>query len=341
MPNENHYETLGVPETASTDEIKKAYRKLSLRYHPDKNRGSTDAVAEFHKVSGAFEILGDIEHKKQYDMSRKNPFFKMGGAGGGGGMDENMRNGIDELFSNLFFGGQGTPSGMSGMPGMPGMPGDNQDGMEEDIPAMFANMFNPGANVHLFRNGMPVKLTAGLSKPTPIIKTIEITMQDVLNGSKIPIQIERWLIENGNKVFENQTIYVDVPKGVDSNEIIVLRGEGNCSANNINGDVKLFIKVINDTAFERQGLNLLFTKSISLVDALCGFAFEMKYINGKTYTINNQSGSVIKPNYRKIISNMGLERDDHHGNLIIEFKVDFPEKLTSEQVVHIRTVLCK
>jgi DnaJ family protein A protein 2 len=80
-------------------------------------------------------------------------------------------------------------------------------------------------------------------------------------------------------------------------------------------------------------------KSISLKDALCGFSFDIKYINGKSYTINNSSGNIIPANYHKMIPNMGLERNNHKGNLIIIFNVEFPEKLTPEQIVGLTQLL--
>jgi DnaJ-class molecular chaperone len=101
MSEENHYKTLDVPETASVDEIKKAYRKLSLKYHPDKNPGKPEMVDMFRKVSEAYNVLGDTQKKAEYDAMQNNPFFKMAGQGGGPNMAafDNM----EDLFSSLFF----------------------------------------------------------------------------------------------------------------------------------------------------------------------------------------------------------------------------------------------
>lgn len=316
---ENFYDLLGIPETANAEEIKKAYRKLSLKYHPDKNNGDPECVSKFQKISEAYETLGNAEKKSQYDMMQKNPFARMSSMNGMPGMPfEHM----DDLFTNIFFGGGG-PFGMHGMPGMPGMPG----------------MFPGGPNIKIFRNGVPVNFGGGLEKPTPIIKTIVINMDTVLNGGKIPLDIERWILENGNKVFENQTIYVDVMKGVDNNEIIILRDQGNVINESCKGDVKIFIKIENDTLFQRKGLDLYMDKKISLKEALCGFSFDLKYINGKVYTINNQAGNVIPAEYQKVIPNMGLTRDSHTGNLIIIFHVEFPEKIPIEKIELLKTIL--
>jgi DnaJ family protein A protein 2 len=132
---------------------------------------------------------------------------------------------------------------------------------------------------------------------------------------------------------------VTIAKGVDDNELIVLRDKGNVINENCKGDIKLFVKVENNTPFIRSGMDLILDKEITLKDALCGFSFEIKYINGKSYTLHNNSGNIISPGFKKIIPNLGLERDDHKGNMIIIFNVKFPEKLTEEQMCKLREVL--
>uniref|UniRef100_A0A6C0HCR1 J domain-containing protein n=1 Tax=viral metagenome TaxID=1070528 RepID=A0A6C0HCR1_9ZZZZ len=321
MSEENHYKTLEVPENASPEEIKKAYRRLSLKYHPDKNPGKPEVIETFQKISSAFEVLGDPQKKAEYDGMKNNPFLRMNSMGGNGDMPpfQNM----DDLFANLFF---------AGMPGM--MPMGGMQGMPGGFP------FAGGPNIQVFRNGVPINVHQGLQKPTPIIHTICINMEQVLNGASVPLEIERWIIENGNKVFEKQTIYVNIPKGSDDNEIIMLRDIGNFVNEQCKGDVKIFIKVENDSGFRRHGLDLVLEKTISLKEALCGFTFDMKYINGKNYSINNQAGNIIVPEYQKVISGMGLAREGHkNGNLIIHFKVQFPEKLNEEQIAKLREAL--
>jgi DnaJ-class molecular chaperone len=326
MKSEDYYNILGVPESSSIDEIKKAYRKLSLTYHPDRTQGDVEKAKIFQKVSEAYEILGDADKRREYDMSRKNPFMRMNGFG------ENVHHGevnINDLFENLFFGGMppgmmhGMPSGMHGMPGMPGI---------------FAGGFPPGANIRIFRNGVPVDINQ-IEKPATIVKTIQITMETVLNGGKIPIEIERWIVENGNKVFETTIIYVDIFKGIDHNEIILLKDQGNIMNEMCKGDVKIFVNINNDTCFNRRGLDLIMEKEISLKESLCGFSFDIKYLNGKTYTINNLTGNIIPPEYQKIIPNMGLTREGHTGNLIIHFHTKFPETLSKEQIDTLNKIL--
>jgi len=332
-----YYDTLEVSDNVDSSEIKKAYRRLSLKYHPDKNKNNPESVTFFHKITEAFEVLGDDDKRREYDMKLKNPFFGMGGFGGGGmssypqhSPDILFQN-IDEMFLKLFFGNGG---GMGGG----GMGGRGMGDMGVDM--------MPG--IRIFRTktggggGGNMGYSPQLQKPTPIVKNVKITMAHVLTGASIPVEIERWIIENGNKIFETQTIYVPIAKGIDDNEIIVLSGEGNANGEYCKGDIKLFVKIDNSANpdFTRVGLDLIYCRTISLKDALCGFSFELKYVNGKTYTINNtQNCSIIPPDYVKTIPNMGLSRDGHTGNLIIRFTVVFPTTLTREQIQKLGEIL--
>ena len=153
-------------------------------------------------------------------------------------------------------------SGMGGMGGMGGMQGF------------------PGGNVHIF-HGTPLGFQQALQKPTPIVKHLDINMEQVLNGANIPLEIERWILENGVKVFEKETFYVAIPQGIDEGELLIIRDKGNIINDNVKGDIKIFIKIINDTIFKRSGLDLILEKNITLKESLCGFSFEIKYINAK------------------------------------------------------------
>ena len=315
----SYYKLLEIPETSDVDIIKKAYRRLSMIYHPDKNGNSQESTEKFQKISEAYEVLGDPEKKREYDMMQNNPFFKMMNPGSmnHGSMNHGSMNPVDEILSNIF--------------GLPFM-GMNM-GQGPDI------QFSP--NIRVFQNGRPMTHNINnpftnpnpftfAQKPPPIIINIIVSIDKILTGTTIPVEIERWLIENGIKMVEHETLYIDVPKGVDEGEIIIIKDKGNSAGENNKGDIKIFVKIENTTEFKRNGLDLILEKTITLKEALCGFSFELKYISGKVYTITNNSGNIISHGYRKIIPNMGLTRDEHIGNLVIYFNVKFPENLTEE-----------
>jgi len=196
----------------------------------------------------------------------------------------------------------------------------------------------PGTKIHFF-NGAPMGFQQAISKPAPIMKTIGINMEQVLSGTTVPLEIERWIIENGIKVHEKETIYVTIPQGIDDNEMIILRDKGNVINENVKGDVKIFVKITNDTEFKRAGLDLVLEKNITLKDALCGFTFDIKYLNGKSYTLNNNKGNIIPPEYRKLYPGMGLVRGEHKGNMIIHFHIEFPTNLTEDQITKLEGIL--
>lgn len=319
--SDNFYNVLELPETAAIDEIKKSYRRLSLLHHPDKNNNSQESVARFQKINEAYDTLGDSEKKQEYDRSRNNPFMNMMGQPGFHGSNNPM----DDILSNLFGfqmqGGQQAPHGFPMGFGINGFP-----------------MGGFGPNVRVFHNGQPINIHQQNQKPPPIMMNIIVPIDKILSGTTVPIDVERWIIENGNKVFEHETLYITVPKGVDEGEMIVLKDKGHSVNEECKGDVKIVIKVENTTDFQRAGLDLLLPKTISIKEALCGFTFELKYITGKTYTINNNAGNIIPNGYRKIIPNMGFCRGEHTGNLIIVFDVKFPDKVSDEALEALKNI---
>ena len=341
----NLYEVLGLTEAASQEEIKKAYRKLSLQYHPDRNNNSPESTAKFQSISAAYDIIGDDDKRKQYDMQSKMP-FGMGGGMHSGGMQ---------------FNGGGMPFA-HGMPFSPGMSFNAGGG---GIPTFFttsemnidpsdilnflsSNIFGGGGGgqgngsggVRMGPNIFSMEnLKQKLAKPTPIIITETITLSKAYTGYNMPIEITRWIVENNVKREETETIYLPIPAGIDNNEIIILREKGNVLNEHNKGDLKVFIKIQNDTEFERNGLDLVLNKSISLKDALCGFVFDMTYVDGRVFKINNNGGNVITNNYNKVLAGMGMKREEHIGNLIINFTVTFPERLSAEQIEALQKIL--
>ena len=298
--SKNLYEILGIDKSSNSDVIKKAYRKLSMKNHPDRG-GDSQKMKE---INDAYHILGDDEKKQMYDMQRNSPFGGMGGMGGmGGGMNPMEMQG-DIL--RMFFGGEGgSPFGMG------------------------------NSNMHFFHNGRPVNF-ASMKKPTPIIKTIQITLKQAFTGVDYPLEIERWIQESDIKKVEKEKIYFNIKAGIDDNEIIMIKEKGNVINENIKGDIKIFVKIKNESSFQRQGLNLIHNQKITLKEALTGFTFELKHLSGKTYVINNSDGKIIQPGYHKIINHMGMSRERGHpapplkGNLIIKFEIQFPQDIPEE-----------
>lgn len=321
--SETFYNILGVEETATKDELKRAYRSLQMKYHPDRNSSSQESIIKTQQINEAYEVLGDVSKRLQYDMMRSNPFSNsnMG--------SHNDAHNVDIPLNDIFhmiFGG------------MPRSMNSN----------MNTNMRHPGhptqfPKFHVFSDVFsgsgPINFHQTMNKPVPIIKSVEINMNQVYSGASVPLEIERWIIENGNKIYETETIYINIPQGIDDNEMIILREKGNVINDECKGDIKLNITIQNTTLFSRVGLDLIIEKSISLKDSLCGFTFELNHLNGKTYTLNNNKGNIVPSDYKKVYPDMGLKRGEHKGNMIIIFKVQFPEKLSDLQIEKLREIL--
>jgi DnaJ-class molecular chaperone len=305
--DKNYYDILGVSNNASHDEIKKAYRRLSLIHHPDKNGNHEDD--KFKELNEAYTILSDINNRKNYDTRNANKNISLDDIFN----DLNVQHvNPNDIFNMLFAGGNG-----------------------------FSNIFNnSSSNIHILRNGIPVNLSQTMQKPIPIIKNIDITLEEAYTGCTKCIEIERWIRnEVGNTKNEKETIYVLISKGVDDNEILLVPEKGNIISDTNKGDIKLFIKIVNNTQLKRECLNLIYYKSLTFKESLCGFSFDLPFINNKILKINNTNGNVICNGYKKMVPNFGLERDGHIGSLIIEFSVIYPESLTPEQITALNNIL--
>ena len=330
----NYYEILGITKDSSSDDIKRAYRKLSLKHHPDRNNGQ-DVNGVFSKINQAYEILSDPSKKKSYDLK-----IKMG-------MDFNPSEeeiDITDIFSQIFSGMGRDKTQRSrdneymdldgGIPLFPGGPKVQVFHASGGIPQ---GMMPPG----MMPPGMmpPGMMPQEIINISPIEKKIEITIEQAYNGCTIPVTIERTVNDGNLKYNEQETLYINIPKGIDDNEIIVIEGKGDTCINKKNGDVKIFIAVKGNGIFDRQGLDLIYHKHITFKESFCGVTFQIEHLNDQTFKINGNPGQIIKDNQKKTIKNLGFNRNEHKGNLIIQFHVSYPEKLTEEQLKTFQEIL--
>jgi DnaJ family protein B protein 4 len=323
MDGKSYYDILEVPKTASEMEIKKAYRTLSLKYHPDRNK-TPEANEVSSKINEAYETLSDPVKRKQYDLGGNGFPFSMGPGGAGCPSPDDLAD-INNIFNMMFGGGAFYPGGPGGPGGPnirifhgPGIHRMQSQGMDHPFGNIFANM----------------------QKPPPIIKSVRITMEQAYLGCSLPIEIERWVLQNDVKHTEIETIYIPIHRGIDENEFIILREKGNIASDVLKGDIKITIQIENTTVFRRNGLDLIYTKTLSLKEALCGFTIELMHLSGKKLTLSNTTNrTVISPTSKKVIGEFGMVRENMVGNLIIDFVIQFPEKITDEQVKLLADIL--
>lgn len=288
---DNYYTILGVKKGATTEEIKKAYRKLSLSFHPDRNGGDKNKAEHFSKLTDAYNILSDSEKRRKYDMELSISDLNLDPS-----MLINMMLNPNNLDTNSFL-------------------------------FNFNKVNNSGINN--YNNTLP----------DTIFKDCNITLLQSYEGTKIPLNIKKWRIENSRKIYIDETIYVDIPKGIDNGEIIKIHKKGNLINENNIGDIEVRIIIDNDLLFFREGLDLVYKKDITLKQSFCGFSIDIVFLDGKQFKINNKAGNIIPSNFRKVIKDMGFEKDNMKGNLIILFNVIYPKELTNEQIQKLNNIL--
>lgn len=332
--NVNHYEVLGVSKNATEDEIKKSFRKLSLKHHPDKPEGDVEI---FKKINESYQVLSDSKKRKEYDLLSSNPFFSSSNVHTMN--DDNMEEILKHMFGGMMNENMQSKQGGTRMP--PGMPPGMPPFMFP-FPSFFENGMGEGgsANVRIFRNGVPVNnFYKNNYNIEPISKELEITFKQSFEGCNIPIKIERTIYSGNTEKKENEILYVDIPSGIDEGEIIEIEEKGNYY-DSVKSNVKVKISIVNtNDNFKRDGLDLIFKKNITLKESLCGFKFELPFINGKTYNISNLKGNIIEPGYIKEIPNMGFKRNNSTGKLLIYFNIVFPKNLDGEVIDKIEKIL--
>lgn len=307
------YEILGVSQEASPNEIKKAYRSLSLKYHPDRNP-SEEAKTKIVEINEAYETLSDSNSRKEYDMKLQygdNPFLNM---------NHDMPD-INNLFNMMFSGGGGMMNGMMGGPGI--------------------NVMGGGPNIRVFQRGPNNIHTEifGQNRPEHINTNIDITLTQCYNGEPITINNRYYTIENNSKLYHTDEININIPKGIDNGETIIIPNKGNI-VNSQRSELRIRVNIINNTIFQRKGLDLIYNKEITLKESLCGFEFMFEHLNGKKLNINTQDHPyIIKPNTNKIINNLGMIKENLIGNLIINFEIKYPTELTNEQIEGLKNIL--
>lgn len=171
----------------------------------------------------------------------------------------------------------------------------------------------------------------------PLELKLELGFKDVYNGTNIPINIKRKNINGNNTTYEIEKIYIDIKQGIDDDEIIKIKNNGN-SLNGEYGDIKIKIKIIPNEYFKREGLNLIYTKHISFIESICGFEYNITHLNENILKLKSSRGNIIQNFDEKIIKNKGFTRNNITGDLKIIFKVE-PKTLNEKQLNTLENVL--
>ena len=315
----DYYNILGVNEHANANEIKKAYRSLSFKYHPDKNNGNDE---RFKTINEAYEVLSDPIKREKYDM-KMNPSLNLNGSN----LVEDMLNTF--LGMNLGSKNKRNPSNL-GM-GLNGGFGVME--MNPEVMNMFMKSMNPNMNMsEIFEETL---------QPEDVYCDVSISFTQSYTGCTVPVNVEREVVLNKKTYIEKEKIYLTLPPGVDNEEIVTLQGKGNI-INKSCGDVKAKIFIHQDTSqysFERSALDLIYHKTISFRDSICGFDFSITHINDKIMKFDSSRGNIIQNGDKKTITGKGFNRNGMTGDLIVIFHVDKPGVLTEDQLKMFESVL--
>jgi molecular chaperone DnaJ len=358
----DYYAVLGVSSSATADEIKKQYRRLAKKHHPDANQNDPKAAERFKEISEAYNVLGDAEKRKQYDdMQRLGAFGGMSGFGG--------------------------PSRPSSRPGGFGNAGPGQPGpgtfTEFDIGGigglgdLFSSMFGAGGRAK----------SKGPERGQSIEQTIEVPFRTAAVGGKVPVEIEvneecgtcrgsgaapgaqvrpcgecsgRGVISFGQGSFAvnrpcpvcmgrgsvptercptcrgtgearaRHKVLISVPAGAESGTKVRLRGQGGKgAAGGQPGDLVITFEVLPDRFYKRDGLDLIATVPINIAQATLGSRVSVKTLDGKKVAIRIPAGTSAGKRFK--ISGQGIEKEGRKGDLLVEVTITVPESLSEEQ----------
>lgn len=348
----DYYEVLGVDRNASADEIKKAYRKLAIKYHPDKNPGNKEAEEKFKEAAEAYSVLSDADKKARYDQ------FGHAGVEGAGpdfsGGFGNLNDILNDLFGGAFGGGFG---GFSGFGGFGGGTRQQRVSCGRDIRVrvkLTLEEIASGVEKEIsIEKSVPCTECSGKgAKNSSDIKTCPACngtgeVQRVTN-SFLGQTITRSTCQQCNgegKIISNpcrncsgsglvrkrETIKVRIPAGVEAGMQLTLQGQGHAAKNNgINGDLLVVIEEQEHPNLKREGNNLYYTKIISVPEAILGSEAEIPCLDSN-YRIKvepgTQSGKVVRLRGRGLPSVNGY---GGIGDMYVKFAVWIPKKLDKE-----------
>ena len=351
----DYYEVLGVSKSADAKEIKKAYRKLAMKYHPDKNPGNKEAEEKFKEINEAYEVLSDEEKRSTYDRFGHDGLNNQGGFGGGQGFGGfgggGGFGGFEDIFGDIF-GSSGFGGGFGGGGSRRRGPRRGAD-IKQSVTITFEEAaFGKKLKVKLNRNEECEECHGSGAKPGTSKKTCPTchgtgTVQSVQRTPFGNIASQRTCSTcNGEgEINENpctkchgtgsirktKTIEVDIPAGIDDGQMIKLSGQGEIGEKGgPRGDLYIIVNVKKHSIFTREGYDVYIEMPITFVQAALGDKLEVPTLDGKvSYNLpeGTQTGTVFRLREKGIPKLRSNSRGDQYVKVII----DTPKKLNDEQ----------
>lgn len=334
---EDYYDILGVSKGASDSEIKKAYRKMALKYHPDKNPDDKDAEEKFKKAAEAYEVLSDADKRARYDQFGHQAFEGAGGFGGGGMNMDDIFSQFGDIFGGAFGGGFG------------GFGGGRQRVVKGSNLRIRVNL-----SLEEIANGVEKKIKVkrkvqapgttfktcttcnGTGQVTRVTNTILGRMQTsspctTCGGAGQIIDQKGEGADNQGLMISEETVTVKIPAGVVDGMQLKVNSKGNdAPGNGISGDLLVAIQEQEHPTLKREGDNLHYDLYVSLPDAVLGTSTEIDTVTGKVrikIEAGVQSGKILRLRGKGIPSINGYGK----GDLLVHVNVWTPKTLNKKQ----------
>ncbi|NFG57144.1 molecular chaperone DnaJ [Clostridium botulinum] len=342
MANKDYYEVLGLQKGASDDQIKKAFRKLAIKYHPDKNKGNTEAEEKFKEINEAYQVLSDPEKKSNYDQFGSADFNGGGfGSGGFGGFD---MGGFGDIF-DMFTGGGSSTRRRNG-------PVNGNDieytltltfeeavfGVEKEITVNRSESCEhcngSGAEPGTSKKTCPTCSGTGqvrVQRQTPLGSFVSTSTCDRCSGTGNIIEKPCTHCRGNGNVRKTRKINVNIPAGVDTGNVMPLRGQGEHGLRGGSpGDLYIRINVSPSKEFTRKGNDIYIDTHISMAKAALGTEITVKTVEGNVkYTVpeGTQSGTLFRLKGKGVARVNSTGKGDQYVRVI----VDIPKGLNQKQ----------
>jgi molecular chaperone DnaJ len=347
----DYYERLGVSRDASTEDVKKAYRKLALKYHPDRNEGSKEAEAKFREVTEAYEVLRDSEKRATYDRFGEQGLRSSPGGPGFGGFDFSdaievfMRDfggfaGFEEIFGGRRAGGgmRDAGKGQTLKVRVPLILKDVADGVTKKIRLALLDECETcgGSGAKPGSNPVPCKNCGGSGEERQVQRSVfgqfvSVAPCRVCGGEGRTVDEPCGQCRGDGRLRHEKEIDVEVPAGVSSENFLTLRGQGNAGPRGgPKGDIIVLLEVQDDPRFKRDGENLLHELPVTFTQAALGDQVEVPTVSGSvrlTVPAGIQSGEVLRLRGQGLPGLHGRGR----GDQLVRVRLWTPQKLNRDQ----------
>lgn len=335
----DYYNILGVSKNASLDDIKKAYKKLALKYHPDRNKEENKEIAQnkFVEINEAYEVLSDDQKRKIYDQ--------FGEEGLKAGVDPNQQQAYTSGFSQpfnfhasdpfsvfeQFFGSNGGGGVHFSYSGKPHSSRKHRHPQSQYYDFMSEDDDFGGFQEHPFSG---FKSRNHYSKQTaPVERTFSCTLEELYRGHTKRLKVTRTVFsEHGDAKQESNLIEIQVPPGASAGSEFVVKGAGDVYPGKPAGDVVFILEEKSHSYYVRDGVDLIYTAKISLAQALTGVKINLPTLDGQSVEIVIRD--VIKPGYEKRIVGRGMpipKRPGSFGDMVVKFDIQWPSRIENEQ----------